>query len=221
MFDPNEAQIKRFLNELLDEYKIKEIERNEGSVAVTVETMWESTDDKGKKDKFPIDDVLTLTEDEIDFGDFPGSSSEDHELYEKWLLANGFHKLLKDNPFLLKADDENKKEVRWEIGIPKDTYDDYARLFEGSPDYEENDVPRYATLERFTKNLGGNLEMDAKICTGDDGDAIWSETVLFDHGCEIGCSDVGDSMEDELWVEHDGTLYKTRFVKLKAEMNMK
>ena len=47
MFDPNEAQIKRFLDELLDEYKIKEIERNEGSVTVTVETMWESTDDKG------------------------------------------------------------------------------------------------------------------------------------------------------------------------------
>lgn len=101
----------------------------------------------------------------------------------------------------------------WEISLSPHTYDKLEPLFRGLPDYKAHKLPKYSTLERFTTRYENDLELNAKICTGDDGGPIWTEIVLFQKGCETACSEISNSLDEELHVEYDGKLYTVRFTK--------
>lgn len=101
----------------------------------------------------------------------------------------------------------------WEISLPPNMYDKLEPLFRGLPDYKAHDIPKYSTLERFATRYENGLKLDAKICTGDDGDPIWTEIVLFQNGCEVACSKISNYLDKELHVEYDGKSYTVRFTK--------
>ena len=69
------------------------------------------------------------------------------------------------------------------------------------------------TLETFqnitiTVRFSEAIEADIKIC-GDDEGEYWTEMVLFNNGCEVCCTDIGE-LEDffgEWECEYNGTKY--------------
>lgn len=109
MFNPTDEQIRNFLDECIGHYEIKSIDRdpydtNEENQEIEVEivTSWKTTYPNNPEDAefFDVEDVITFCPDHIDFGNFPAGGTTDNRLYSQWLLANGFHPDLTDNPFL-------------------------------------------------------------------------------------------------------------------------
>lgn len=91
------------------------------------------------------------------------------------------------------------------IFIPKADADRYNRLMQASQvDYEKNDIPRYATVETWSVDLGDGYEADLKVCSSNYGDPLWCEGVLFLHGGECGCTEVMDNLLGEYNFEHNG-----------------
>ena len=64
----------------------------------------------------------------------------------------------------------------------------------------------------YTAKFPDGKEMDVKCCGYQDG-ASWTEAVLFDErGCQIACSDVGETF-DGLWeLEANGVRYATEII---------
>ena len=84
-----------------------------------------------------------------------------------------------------------------EFKVAEEVSKRYAKFMTGHPDYRENLIPKYSTLENKTipARLGSiDYEIDVKLCSGDDGDALWTECVLFRDGVEECCSEVSDSL---------------------------
>lgn len=101
----------------------------------------------------------------------------------------------------------------WQIKLSPKLYDELAPLFEGYLDYKKHDFPKYDTLEGYTTRYENGLELDAKICTSNDGDPLWTEAVLFQNGREVACSEIGGSLDEELCVEYENNTYTVRFTK--------
>ncbi len=55
--------------------------------------------------------------------------------------------------------------------------------------------------------FSNSIEMDIKIVNSME--SPWTEGVLLEHGCEVGCTDVGESLAGEYIVEFEGTEYCT------------
>ena len=129
MFNPTDEQIKSFLDECIGHYELKSIDRdpyNTGEenqeIEVEITTSWRTTypDDPEDAEPFDVEDVITFYPDHIDFGNFPAGGSADNRLYSQWLLANGWHPDLADNPFL-----KNSRKV---ADAPKRDYESYYML---------------------------------------------------------------------------------------------
>lgn len=50
------------------------------------------------------------------------------------------------------------------------------------------------------------MELDVKCCSSSEG-AAWTEAVLFDHGCEVCCSEPADIYLKDWALEYKGTQY--------------
>lgn len=85
------------------------------------------------------------------------------------------------------------KEIYWSINIPTEKYEELAGLFETTKG--RDDIPRYSTVHSFTKVISPTLELDAKICSSDVGDPLWSEIVLFENGSELCHSEIGGELD--------------------------
>lgn len=103
------------------------------------------------------------------------------------------------------------KEIYWSINIPTKKYEELAGLFETTEG--RDDIPRYATVHSFTKVVSPTLELDAKICSSDVGDPLWTEIVLFKNGSELCHSEVGGELDEPLELEQNGVRYVVQFVK--------
>lgn len=101
----------------------------------------------------------------------------------------------------------------WEISLSPRMYDKLEPLFRDFPDYKAHNLPKYNTLEQFTTRYENGLELNAKICTDNDGDPIWTKIVLFQNGHEIACSEISNSLDEELHIEYGGKSYTVRFTK--------
>lgn len=58
----------------------------------------------------------------------------------------------------------------------------------------------------YTVFFDADIEMDIKLC-GADEDVPWTEAVLFQNGCEVGCTDVHDAYLGEWCIEFDNDEY--------------
>ena len=103
------------------------------------------------------------------------------------------------------------KDIFWSINIPTKKYEELAGLFETTEG--RDDIPRFSTVHSFTKIVSPTLELDAKICSSDEGDPLWSEIVLFENGSELCHSEVGGELDEPLELEQDGIHYVVSFVK--------
>ena len=65
-------------------------------------------------------------------------------------------------------------------------------------DYGKYGIEKFATIQRQTVVIDPyvNLEADVKICSGDDGDPLWCEAVLFEDGSEVEHTEVLDTLKD-------------------------
>lgn len=99
------------------------------------------------------------------------------------------------------------------IPVSKNKINRYERLMQTKHvDYETNQIPRYSTVESWTADFGGDIQMDIKICSSQDGDPLWCEGVLFRHGSECGCTEVFDTLDIEFRVDYEGEAYRARIV---------
>lgn len=103
------------------------------------------------------------------------------------------------------------KEIYWTVNIPEDYYDKLAPLFETTKN--RDDIPRCETIHRMTKNLENDLELDAKICSSDKDDPLWSELVLFENGQELCHSEIGSSLDETLELTYNNITYIVKFAK--------
>jgi hypothetical protein len=100
-------------------------------------------------------------------------------------------------------------ERRAEIPLPAGYYDWLEGLVQSNVQYDA--VKRDGVIEVFTANLGDGYEVDIKICNGDTGP--WIDPVLFHHGCEMACGDVGESLGATYEFEHeDGDHNQWKFI---------
>lgn len=86
--------------------------------------------------------------------------------------------------------------------LPQETIDKYNKLMQvanGTLAYTEHQIPRYATIAKWTVDFGNGYEVDIKVCSSDDGDPLWCEGVLFLHGSELSCTDPSDNLNDQCW----------------------
>lgn len=94
-------------------------------------------------------------------------------------------------------------EKNFTLTIDKETIDEYNSLMLADYlDYEKNSIPRFSTIKSWTINYGDGYEVDLKICSGNDGEPLWCEAVLFINGSEVECTDVYDSVDGD-WMLYD------------------
>ena len=97
------------------------------------------------------------------------------------------------------------KKMQQVFYIPKEDADKYNRWMQADQvDYEENDIPRYDVVTRWSVDLGGGYEVDIKVCSSNYDDPLWCEGVLFLHGSECGCTEVSYDLLGEYRFEHNG-----------------
>lgn len=60
----------------------------------------------------------------------------------------------------------------------------------------------------YTAQFPDDIEMDIKCCGCKDGPS-WTEAVLFEHGCQVACSEVCESYLGTWELEHNGIIYTT------------
>lgn len=84
------------------------------------------------------------------------------------------------------------------------------KLLNEEPESEEECMGEDETIS-YTANFGNGIEMDVKVCgvQYEEGgnNTPWTEAVLFENGCEVGCSDACDVFEGEWELEHEGIMY--------------
>jgi hypothetical protein len=100
-------------------------------------------------------------------------------------------------------------ERRVEIPVPAGQYDWLEGLVQSDEMYDG--ARRCDVIETFTANLGDGYEVDIKVCNGDTGP--WIDPVLFHHGWEMTCGDVGESLGATYEFEHeDGDHQEWKFI---------
>lgn len=106
-----------------------------------------------------------------------------------------------------------KKEINLTLSIPKEDIDEYDRLMNVEElDYEKSDIPRYSTVESWSVNAGDGYEIDVKVSSGNDGDPLWCEAVLFLNSYEQACSGPECSLEGEWQLEANGTRFELNVI---------
>lgn len=92
-----------------------------------------------------------------------------------------------------------------ELAIPKSIINKYNNLMSVETlNYEQNDIPRYETIESWTVNFGNGYEADLKVCSSDYGDPLWCEAVLFKDGYERSCTDAEEMLDGDWDLNADG-----------------
>ena len=84
----------------------------------------------------------------------------------------------------------------------------------GATNFEEKDFSKH-NLAKFscffveTVTFKNGYQADIKACTGDIGDSVWCEMVLFDEkGNELSCTDVQETIDGEWELEYEDDTYK-------------
>lgn len=69
-------------------------------------------------------------------------------------------------------------------------------LISGKPDYAAEGITSFDTVESWTVDFGGGMEMDVKVCAAyaEQNDPLWTEAVLFENGAECCCTAVFDRL---------------------------
>jgi len=107
-----------------------------------------------------------------------------------------------------KANEEGTKFTQKILNLPQTSVDKYNNLMRKTRvDYRKFDIPRYATVESWSVNLGDGYEADIKVCSSDRNAPLWSEGVLFFHGCECNCTEVSDELLGTYEFEHNGIAF--------------
>lgn len=79
--------------------------------------------------------------------------------------------------------------------IEKHIVEEYTALMTAkSVDYTAKKIPKYATVYSTTVEFGDGYEMDISVCSAIDGQPLWSQAVLYQHGSEIAYTDPDDSL---------------------------
>ena len=106
--DMLETDIREILKKTYDVELISVVERNEEFNEITVlvsSDCWETDEEE----PVTVEDELTLTPNDIIYSNvFDANEDEYNEIYEKFLLAKGYHPLLKNNEFCNKFKFQNR-----------------------------------------------------------------------------------------------------------------
>ena len=97
-----------------------------------------------------------------------------------------------DDPVVLKDNE-------FPLVMKKGEVEKYEALMQAkSVDYSKHGFAKYATIHSETVVIDPyvNLEADVKVCSGDDGDPLWCEAVLFEDGSEVEHTEVLDTLKD-------------------------
>lgn len=78
-------------------------------------------------------------------------------------------------------------------------------------DYDDNGINKFSTWISWTASFDDNIEIDVKVCSGDYGEPLWVEAVLFENGIEIDCSSVFDRLKDDWIFNHKNQYYIVHF----------
>lgn len=110
------------------------------------------------------------------------------------------------NAFFAKIEvyEGGRKEFRQTLNVPRDILAQIKKFLEtkSEGEYQGED----GTISYTIEFPDGN-QMDIKCCGSNDGPS-WTEAVLFNSfGCEVVCSDVGETYEGEWKLEHNGIRY--------------
>lgn len=88
------------------------------------------------------------------------------------------------------------KKIKKILTISKQDMESYRKMMTADDlDYGEYGISRYSTVKSWAVDFGNGYEMDLKVCSGDSGEPLWCEAVLFKNGCEVECSEVYDNLE--------------------------
>lgn len=77
------------------------------------------------------------------------------------------------------------------------------------------DLPKEECVACWTADFGDGIEADLKVCTASDR-TVWCECVLFDNGCEVGCSGVDDDLNGEWYFDYNGSKYTVKVEELEC-----
>ena len=96
------------------------------------------------------------------------------------------------------------KEHRAKIVVDSDSAAILKELCEmtGEEAYDKYGL-KFAEAETYTAQFDDGREVDVKLCISDEENTNWCEAVLFDHGCEIACSEVEEEFFGEWSFEVD------------------
>jgi len=112
---------------------------------------------------------------------------------------------------LVKASEEDKILVifkyipilREKVYIGKDLLRTINGYLNAKP---EDEFQPEANMTSVTARFPNGIEMDVECCRGQD-EPSWTEAVLFENGCEVGCTEPGEKFEGEWELEYKGIRY--------------
>ena len=101
------------------------------------------------------------------------------------------------------------------IEIPKKDYELYSKLLTmtGNEIYAKYGFKRDETFT-YTANFPNNTECDVKLVICENEDKPYIEAILFQNGCEIAVSDVGDNIIDTWTLTDDNNVIYTVITKI-------
>ena len=79
-------------------------------------------------------------------------------------------------------------------------------------DYDRYCINKFSTYFTWTAYFDDGIEMNVKVCSGDYGEPLWIESVLFENGNEIACSEVQDRLKDDFIMEYGNKYYIIHFI---------
>lgn len=75
-------------------------------------------------------------------------------------------------------------------------------------DFNKHNLSKFECFFVDGNCFSNNYQFDIKACTGDYNDTAWTEMVLFDeHGRELICTDVDDTIDGEWQIKYDDDTY--------------
>ena len=75
-------------------------------------------------------------------------------------------------------------------------------------DFSKHNLAKFSCFFVETATFKNGYQADIKACTGDIGDSVWCEMVLFDEkGNELSCTDVQETIDGEWKLEYEDDVY--------------
>lgn len=87
----------------------------------------------------------------------------------------------------------------------KELYDKYG--------YKENET------FSWTAHFGDEIEADVKLVICGEDDHPYCEAVLFDHGSEVACTEIGDTIDSSWEFDYQGEIYVAEVIAVDREQS--